>query len=193
MIINPEKISLVKYVARWKHAFPIAFCYFDDANFEWAGSILSGEHLFQEKNMVLLPDSLVVESEDCPVLPTVQRLLDSYPLVFGYVPERSERLHTLGALRVSEGGGEVVGFCDKPDGNLEDFNGFWGTFGFRASHARPILEMMTASIQRQPVTLRQANVERAGAFPLANYTDLGTWNSLGTISNKQFGHGVVGP
>jgi hypothetical protein len=179
IVVSPQKAAVMSYMAKWKDEFPLAFCFFDDRYFEWAGSIRSGEHLFMEKNLVLLPDSLVEEDAARRVVPTMNAMLDRSSLVFGYVRERAERLRHLGALAVE--GDRVTAFCDKPADDLARFNAFWGTFGFRGEAAGPILETMTRSIRREAVDLASFGQREVGAFPLSAYTDLGTWNNLASL------------
>lgn len=97
--LTPSKADLVRYLGKWRVAFPFAFTYFDERNEEWPGSILSAEALYMARNIVLLPDSLILEEPDRPVVPTFDRLLGEHDLVFGVKREQSERLRSLGAVR----------------------------------------------------------------------------------------------
>ena len=167
----------VRFLDKWRKVFEIRFCYFDDANFEWSGSILSAESLFAEKNLVLLPDSYLREESDHPVVPTMDALLENHDAAFAYMRESDpNRLSTLGALTVAADGG-VAAFCDKPSADHQGFNGFWGAFGFRQSAGRPSLEMMTRSIRRDPVEIEALGLALT-SFELRGYDDLGNWPSL---------------
>jgi hypothetical protein len=178
LTITPNKTQLVSYMAKWKSVYPLAFTFFDDQYFEWAGSIRSAQHLFADKNVVLLPDSNITERPEFRIIPTMNAMLEEYGLVFGYIPEISGRLSALGALKVADDGRTVLDFCDKPGPDtVHTYNGFWGTFGFRKEYAVAILELMTASIQRQRVDLASLGI-KVGAFPLERYEDLGTWNNI---------------
>ena len=96
----------VRFLDKWRKAFEIRFCYFDDANFEWSGSILSVESLFAEKNLVLLPDSYLREESVHPVVPTMDALLENHDAAFAYMRGSDpNRLSTLGALTVAADGG----------------------------------------------------------------------------------------
>ncbi len=181
--LTPQKWQLVSYLAKWRSAFPIVFCYFDERCFEWAGSILSAEHLFLDKNIVLLPDSMLGESEGSAVVPTFDRMLAEHDLVFGVMPDTSDRLHHLGAVRL-ENDGRVSAFCDKPQADLHRFNGFWGTFGFTRAVGRQVLETMTTSIQRRPVDFGTLGIRGPIGFPLKSYQDLGVWSSIFDVQTK---------
>ena len=177
VVLTPQKTEIVRFLDKWRQAFEIRFCYFNDANFEWAGSVLSAEPLFAEKNLVLLPDSYLREHQDHPVVPTMESLLEHHDVAFAQMPESDpERLATLGALRVAEDG-HVAAFCDKPETDLQGFNGFWGAFGFRRAAGRPLLEMMTRSIRREPVDIEALGLDLT-SFELRGYDDLGNWPSL---------------
>ena len=177
VVLTPEKAEIVRFLDKWRKAFEIRFCYFNDLNFEWAGSILSAEPLFAERNLVLLPDSYLRENADQPIVQTMDELLENHDVAFAYMREsEAERLSTLGALTIAADG-RVTAFCDKPDADQRGFNGFWGAFGFRNIAGRPLLEMMTQSIRREPVDISTLGLDIT-SFELQGYDDLGNWPSL---------------
>ncbi len=177
VVLTPQKVEIARFLDKWRQAFEIRFCYFNDANFEWAGSVLSAEPLFAEKNLVLLHDSYLREQQDYPVVPTMEALLEDHEVAFAHMRESDpERLSTLGALTVAADG-HVAAFCDKPEAGQQGFNGFWGAFGFRRAAGRPLLEMMTRSIRREPVDIEALGLDLT-SFELRGYDDLGNWPSL---------------
>ncbi len=177
IVLTPQKAEIVRFMEKWREAFNIRFCYFNDANFEWAGSILSAETLFAERNLVLLPDSYIRERESNPVVVSMDNLLEEHDVAFAYMRENdAERLSTLGALKI-EDDGSVAAFCDKPDNTQLRYNAFWGAFGFRRDAGRPLLEMMTRSIQRQSADIEALGLD-VKSFELEGYDDLGNWPSL---------------
>ena len=183
VIISPQKESLVKYLSKWKDRFYIRFIYFDDRNFEWAGSILSSEPDFDDYNIVFLPDTFLEGRADSPVLPSYQSAFETNDIVFGVMSEHDpDVLRNLGAVYV-EPEGTITRFCDKPHDNAELYNAFWGTFGFRKSFGRPLLEWMTQSIQRKPVAVQDLQARISG-FPLNHYRDLGVWPNLHDFVNR---------
>lgn len=177
VILSPEKGSLVEYLSKWRHKFYIKFIFFDENNFEWAGSILSAEKEFGERNIIFLPDSYLVGLPHLPILATFNNLLSNSGVCFGLLPEADrERLLALGAVKVEAD--SVVTFCDKPAlTDSREFNAFWTTFGFTKEMGRPLLEMMTRSIQRENVSLKDLGVE-ASCFEVAQYKDLGVWPNI---------------
>jgi hypothetical protein len=176
VVLAPEKGELVSYLAKWAGHFHIRYCYFNPAYHEWAGSILSSEPEFGERNVVFLPDSLVESHDDRPAIPAFREPLDAADVAFAYRPEeRPDVLRNLGALHVEDG--RVTAFCDKPAEGFEAYNGFWCAFGFRADVGRPLLEAMTRSIRREPVDLGELGAA-VRAFEIAGYWDLGVWPNL---------------
>lgn len=176
VILAPEKGILLEHLKKWSSEFYIRFCYFNDNYNEWAGSVLSAEPDFHEKNVVLLPDSYIVENSKNAILPTFDRLLSKHSSVFACkLEEDKNMLRNLGALTVKDG--IVTSFCDKPTSSYKKYNAFWCSFGFQKEAGRPLLEMMMNSIQKEPVNIQDICPSNA-AFFVDDYKDLGTWPSL---------------
>ena len=174
--LTKQKTDIVKYLDKYKGMFNLCFTYFNENYSEWAGSILSAENLFLEKNVVLLPDSVLTDHPDYPLIPSMDLYLEREDIVFGYLKERGERLRSLGAMQVDEANGDVIQFCDKPIDAIDRFNCFWTAFGFRKSVSVDLLNMMMQSIRKEKVDITK--VGKAKAFPVNGYLDLGTWESL---------------
>lgn len=153
-------------------------CYFNENYYEWPGSIRSAEHMFGDRNIALLPDSVLVPSGGTSL---VSQFSDEFEkgadLVFAYVPTTDRvRLSALGALVIDNG--NVSEFCDKPA--LEygsQFNGFWASFGFTKECSAAVLEFMTRSVAREAVDINELGLN-VRAFPIKSYTDLGTWPAM---------------
>lgn len=184
VVLTGNKPEVVRYLSRWRQHFPLCFCYFNDRYSEWAGSIRSAQPLYLEKNIVLLPDSFLLEAPEFPLIPTYDQLLEEFPVVFACQFEQSDRLSSLGALRVDLEGYRVSQFCDKPERELDRYNAFWASFGFTRCAAQPLLELMAASIARYPVDIQALGVP-VRAFPVAGYEDLGTWPNLSRNSLRR--------
>jgi hypothetical protein len=180
VVLVEQKAVLVSHFAKWRHVFHIRFVFFNDSYHEWAGSILSAEPEFTGKNVVMLPDTRMIEHPEHPLLPTFSRLLDDNEVVLAFkpVPDGSEVLRALGAVTVAEDG-KVARFADKPVGDLAGFNGYWTSFGFTEKAGRPLLELMMRSIKKEPVSLDTVS-QRVAAFPVQDYLDLGTWPNMKT-------------
>ena len=139
---------------------------------------MSAEHLFTKKNMVLLPDSFLVENDKFELIPSMKEFLSKSHLTFGYLKEESARIRNLGALKLSTEEDEIIDFCDKPVNNYQNFNAFWGTFGFTYKYASQILLMMSESIKKKPVDINSLGMGKITGFPINEYYDLGTWDSI---------------
>jgi len=174
--LTKHKAEVLKYLDKYKGSLDLCFTFFNEAHSEWAGSILSADHLFLERNVVLLPDSVITERPGLPVIPTMDRLLAERDVVFAYKEECGERLRALGALSVGPGDGSIRRFCDKPVGDLEGLNAYWTAFGFRGAIGSGLLHLMTRSIRKEPVDL--AGIGSLAGFPVDGYRDLGTWEAL---------------
>jgi hypothetical protein len=188
--LTPEKACLVHAQAKWRDRFSFAFTYFDSGYFEWPGSILSAAHLFGPFNLVLLPDSNLVALPDKPIVSAALDLLqtDACDVVLAVVRETDPaRLRCLGALWVDDDG-TVTRFADKPQADLHLYNAFWTAFAFKGAVGRPLLELMTESVQKVPVDL--GRVGRVRAFYVQSYEDLGTWPNLQTYHHR-VGYGVT--
>jgi UTP-glucose-1-phosphate uridylyltransferase len=173
--ITKKKTELVSYLSKYKESFNLCFCFFNDSYSELPGSIKSAAGLFLEKNLVLLPDTVLIGRDDYPVLPEMSKMLEKHDLVFGYLEEKGERLKAMGALRISETRG-VEKFCEKPAEGIDQYNAFWTTFGFRRDRSGLILDTLAKSYGRQPIEIN--SVGSVGAFPVKSYVDLGTWKSI---------------
>jgi len=177
IILTPQKSQIVTYLNKWKSVFKFAFCFFDDNFYEWPGSILSSSHLFSNKNLILLPDSHIVENINFPLVPSMSNLLDNNELVFAFKSDTSFILKNLGALKVDKRF-KVTRFKDKPDADYESFNGYWTSFGFTKNKAFEILNLFTKSVQRIEVDLNALQLNGIAAFPVESYEDYGVWNNI---------------
>jgi len=192
VIISPEKASLIEYLQKWQDDFYIKFIYFNENNFEWAGSVLSAEKEFGEKNVVFLPDTFLVGLPAYPIIPTMSAALDDNAASFGCLACTDPNvLQFLGALMVENE--RVTCFCDKPAlVDPKKFNAFWTTFGFRGEIGRELLQLMTRSIQREPVDIN-ATLGEIAAFPVQEYKDLGVWPNILEFNKKMEASGIVFP
>ncbi len=180
VVLNSNKTLLIKHLEKWRSRFNIVFCYFDDDYREWPGSVLSAQHLFGEKNIVLLPDSTITERADTPLITTMIELLDHSGLVFAAKRISGENISALGALSVNNEG-SVDEFCDKPRTAVDRYNAFWCSFGFRRRVASPVLQTFSRSVARESVSVEDMSAGRISAFWVDEYKDLGTWLSIKSL------------
>jgi NDP-sugar pyrophosphorylase family protein len=183
-VIDTGKESVSDYVEQSLRT-PVATAYFDTTYTEWPGSIRSAEAHFGEFNIVLLPDSVVEPAHgDLLVESFAEAFATGADVVFAYAAERRpDFLSRLGALHVE--GSHVTAFCDKPEpDHTPVYNAFWSSFAFRRSAGPAVLDLMMRSVARHPVDLASLGLKVA-AFPVAGYTDLGTWRSISNFLSRQ--------
>lgn len=183
IVTEPHKKDLIKYLDKWKRIFNIKICYFNHNYFEWAGSILSAEKFFKKKNIVLLPDSIIEDKKNI-LFTKSNSFLDEYDVCFAVKKEKQiNKFKSLGAIY--EENKIVKKFCDKPSKNLNSYNCFWCSFSFTKKNSKKLLEMMTRSIKREKVSLKNENLY-GKVFYINNYLDLGTWDNLRSNKIKNY-------
>ncbi len=178
LTIVPGKEMVADYVRSVLPGVDVRTCQFNPAYSEWPGSILSSEQLFAGRNVVLLPDSVIVMRSGEVLFERYREAFEAgEEVVFAYkAVGPADPITSLGALRVE--GACVTDFCDKPDAGIaSDFNAFWASFGFTGPVGPGLLAMMMRSVARERVDIAALDA-RVGAFPVADYLDLGTWPSI---------------
>ena len=178
LTIVPGKEAVADYVRSVLPGVEVRTCMFNPAYSEWPGSILSSEALFAGRNVVLLPDSVITMRPGEALFDCYRQAFEAgSEVVFAYKPvSPTDPVTALGALRVENG--SVSDFCDKPDlGAAPGYNAFWTSFGFTGSVGPELLAMMMRSVARNRVDIAALGA-RIGAFPVADYLDLGTWPAI---------------
>ncbi len=193
VVTRPCKVEVAEYVFRKLRrlsGITVETVMFNNAYSEWPGSVYSASEFFSENNLVLLPDSYLRLSEgpSCTfstcfndkgetLVELVLNALKVYKVVFGSVKCTEKKiLKQLGAMRIEDG--EVSAFQDKPFQNLEQFNSFWGCYGFRKEYGKALYDFLIKSVQHQPVSLKEQPFYPVGTIPLHSYRDLGTWENI---------------
>lgn len=176
IITVPQKKDLINYIKnRWSNKFKIKFCYFNNNYFEWAGSVLSAKRFFKDKNMVLLPDT-IISTGKVNFFETMIKYLENNDVVFAIKGEkRVSKIKNLGALYVKNN--KVLRFCDKPQKNISDYNSYWCSFGFTKKNSEKLLYLMMKSIRKEKVSL-ESELINASYFYIKDYLDLGIWSNL---------------
>jgi len=185
VVVTPGKENVHRYVARCLPSGMTRLVYFNSRYQEWPGSVFSAHPHYEEKNLVLLPDSFLGlggqqywhRPDGKPLVELARRALQRRPVFFGYREVKRKRsLRQLGALRVD--GDEVVRMQDKPRQDLQEYNACWGCYGFRRRWGRELYRLLIASVLHQPVNYSASSFFPAGAVALAEYQDLGTWPAI---------------
>ena len=179
VVLAPGKENVATYAeCKVSDSVKVERVYFNDKYSEWPGSIHSAEIHFGDRNVALLPDSVLTMKYQELLAEQYSKAFDEgADLVFAYVGESNrQKLSSLGALYVENS--NVVQFCDKPaEHDPMVFNAFWASFGFRGKVGAKILDFMMRSVARQKVDLNTLGL-RVKAFAVESYVDLGTWPSI---------------
>lgn len=183
VVARPWKRGVAAYVAENLPDIPVTMVMFNDDYSEWPGSVLSAERFFSEKNLVLLPDSYLAlkntetDQQGNTLVELMCRELQDNRAVFGTVAcDDPDLLSQLGAVAVENG--KIVRFQDKPEQDQDQFNGFWGSYGFRKEFGESLYKYLIQSVRHQPLPLEEQPFHPAGAVPIDYYRDLGTWERV---------------
>ncbi len=188
VVTRPWKKEISHYVQSRLPRITHKEVMFNENYQEWPGSVFSAQETFSLYNIVLLPDSFIGLNTH-PSAPFTQsphqetlilsmiNALQNHPVVFGCIPcTNPQRLKSLGALRIENN--IITRFQDKPSHNVEDFNGFWGCYGFRKEYAESLYRFLIASVKHQPISLEDQPFYPPALVLIQSYHDLGTWTNI---------------
>ena len=186
VVLAPGKEDVATYAeGKVSHSVKVERVYFNNKYSEWPGSIHSAEMHFGDRNVALLPDSVLkMKFQELLSERYSEAFDEGADLVFAYVGESNrQKLASLGALYVKNS--SVVHFCDKPaENDPTEFNAFWASFGFRGKYGAKILNFMMRSVARKNVDLNTLGL-KVMAFAVESYVDLGTWPSIARFTDAR--------
>lgn len=181
IVINEEKIEIVRYLSKYKDKFNISFTFQNPNEREYTGAIKSARHLFGEHNVVLLPDTIMTLKKGTDLVEAVQHSVTETGFTFFYKRETSEKmLRTKGALIVDDSG-VVEGYEDKPEEGVEKYNAYWCSFAFRKRTFDAAIAFMEKSTLRQrvlPNEIETTPIYLSQGIQVDDYKDLGTWDEI---------------
>jgi len=181
IVINEEKIDIVRYLSKYKDKFNISFTFQNPNEREYTGAIKSARHLFGEHNVVLLPDTIMTLKKGTDLVEAVQHSVTETGFTFFYKRETSEKmLRTKGALIVDDSG-VVEGYEDKPEEGVEKYNAYWCSFAFRKRTFDAAIAFMEKSTLRQrvlPNEIETTPIHLSQGIQVDDYKDLGTWDEI---------------
>ena len=186
IVIKPGKEKVFYYVSEKLPTVDVNYVMFNNYFREWPGSVYSAYSMFSEKNIVLLPDSFVkfgsddliyTDKDGETLISRAVRKLDEGEVVFGVVECTDPgTLSALGALRVENG--KILSFRDKPEEDVQEYNSFWGVYGFRETAGRRLYDFLIDSVEKGGEKGHLLAELRPEVFYLDNYHDLGTVDSI---------------
>ncbi len=177
--ITEDKTDIIQHLSKYKHRFNISFTYFNPEEKDVPGSIKSTKHLLGEKNLVLLPDTILKINPSIDIVTTICNTLDNSEFAFLYKKEDSPSiLTTRGALYVK--GNEVVDYDDKPCDIGDRFNAYWGGLAFTKRVFDDALNTIQHFYTSTKPSFKETVLYKARAIEIDDYIDLGTWDSIKT-------------
>jgi NDP-sugar pyrophosphorylase family protein len=187
VVINEEKTEIVKYLAKYKTLFNISFTYQNPQELEYTGAIKSAKHLFGEKNLVLLPDTLLTLPKGTNLNSEINTNLDESGFTFLFKPEPDEvMLRTKGCLKLTDDL-RVVDYEDKPLENLNRFDGYWCAFAFHKDvfdRSISFMEKSTLKMETSNLAIEKTSLFKSRVISVEDYKDLGTWDEIGNLLSR---------
>jgi len=186
VIINENKTDLFKYLSKYKDKFKISFTYQDSDKPEYTGAIKSAYHLFNEKNIVILPDTQIKLAPDIDLYDTVINNLKNNKFFFLYKKEIDQlMLTTKGSLIIKNG--LVKAYNDKPTKGISDYNAFWCGFAFTKQAFPSSIEFMEKSTLKKDFNIddiKLTPIYNSIGIEVEDYIDLGSWASINKFCRK---------
>ncbi|MEN8223710.1 MAG: hypothetical protein ABFR36_10720 [Acidobacteriota bacterium] len=186
IVIKPGKESVFHHVSEMLPTINVNYVMFNNYFREWPGSVYSAGSEFSEMNIVLLPDTFVkfgsndliyTDGDGETLISKAVEKLNEEKVVFGVTKSLDhEMISSLGAVRVDKD--RIVKFRDKPTEDIDQYNGFWGVYGFRESDARRLYDFLIDSVERGGKKDHLLNELNPGVFYIDTYYDLGTVDSV---------------
>jgi NDP-sugar pyrophosphorylase family protein len=181
VVINEHKTDIVEYLAKYKDRFNISFTYQNPNEHEYTGAIKSAKHLFGEHNIVLLPDTIMKLQPNQNLYDLVESSLTETGFTFLYKKENNQKvLRTKGCIHVDENS-IVEKYEDKPETNINQYNGFWCSFAFRKRAFDSCIAYMEKSTLKHKIDyneIKQTPIYKSKAIEVQDYIDLGTWEEI---------------
>lgn len=187
VVINEEKTEIVKYLGKYKNLYNISFTYQNPKEMEYTGAIKSAQHLFGERNLVLLPDTLLTLPKGTNLNSEINVNIDESGFTFLFKPEPDgAMLRTKGCLKLT-GDLRVVDYEDKPLENLNRFDGYWCAFAFHKDvfdKSISFMEKSTLKMETSNLAIEETNLFNSRVISVEDYKDLGTWDEIGKFLSK---------
>jgi len=190
VIIGPHKFDTARYLyEKYNDKVDLVFVFQKTNEKEITGAIRSAEHLFGDKNILLMPDT-IIEYKDRKVS-LIDNMIDSLnnqPFVFVHKNEASvTRLKLFGALNIQDK--KVIDYKDKPVKNVENYNAFWVSFGFKKKVFGEVISVIEQSMLKKAThknTFRKSVMYKSSSISVAEYVDIGTWTNLNAHLMRQY-------
>lgn len=192
VVVGPHKFDTVRYLyEKYNDKIDLVFVFQknNDNDKDITGVVRSAEHLFGDKNIILMPNAIIeCKDKSIPLIDKMLKSLNDRPFVFMSKDESSvSRLKLFGALNIKDG--KVIDYEDKPSKNIGKYNAFWVSYGFR----KEVFSEISAAIEQS--VFKKANFKKAfrksflyksRVVKIDEYTDIGTWTNLNAYLLRQY-------
>lgn len=176
IIVSEDKGDLIKYLKKYSDDFDINFVYQKNNLKELSGAIKSAANYFSEKNILLLPDIVLIDKQlDWKFINLIEEDNDVNFLV---CEENNENiLQRMGAMTVKND--KVLSTIDKP--TLEqvkenNFNSYWVSFAFKFDCYKDFLDNFEKMQKHEEYDKKY--FENTLAIPVNYALDLGVWENI---------------
>jgi len=192
VIIGPHKFDTVRYLyKKYNDKVDLVFVFQKTKHKETASAVAikSAEHLFGDKNILLMPDTIIeYKDKKNSLIDKMLDALDSQHFVFAHKNETSvTRLKLFGALNIKDK--KVIGYEDKPLKNVKKYNAFWVSFGFKKevfNEVISVIEQSTFKKMSAKNTFQKSVMYKSLPVKVDEYVDIGTWTNLNAYLMRQY-------
>ncbi len=190
VIIEPYKFDTVRYLyEKYNDKVNLVFI-FQKTNYEGVtGAIKSAEHLFGDKNILLMPNTIIGRKDkEVPLLDKIVEVLDHHPFVFISKDETSViRLKSGGALHVEDG--KVIDYKNKPLSHVERYNALLVSFGFKKEVFAEVISVIgqgTLKRANPKNGFRKSIMYKSSTVKVTECIDINTWTKLNAYLLRQY-------
>lgn len=190
VVIAPHKFDVVEYLyKKYNDKVDLVFVFQKADQKEIVGAVRSAEHLFGDKNIVLMPN-MVLEYKDkkTSLIDKVLGMLDRQPSVLISKSEASvSRLKVSSALRIEDG--KVLAFENKPTKGVEKYNALCVTYGFKKQASENVISAIEQLSQKRGNSrgvFEKSSLFKTSPVFVEEFVDIGTWTHLNAYLLRQY-------
>jgi glucose-1-phosphate thymidylyltransferase len=181
-IISKEKTDLIKYLSKYSDNYDIYFVYQKSNKKDLLGAIESAENLFSEKNILILPDILLLDDSIYLKIDDYIKLLDKNIdlSILDYCEFSDSKKEKLGNVKYDENE-NILGIIDKPTNHtiLQNENSFcWVSLGFRSDKVFEFYNIFKQIQIKDKYVDLEKNKINAKSIHIRNAIDLGVWDNI---------------
>ena len=190
VIVGPHKFDTVRYLyEKYNDKVDLVFIFQKNNDKDITGAIKSAEHLFGDKNILLMPNTIIeYKDKKVSLIDKMLETLDHQPFVFMCKDESSvSRLKLSGALNIEDG--KVVDYEDKPLKHIEKYNAFWVSYGFKKEVFSEIISVIEQGALKKTnfkKAFRKSPLYKSLPVKINECVDIGTWTNLNAYLLRRY-------